>query len=408
MRIIFSLPISAVVLLALSQTNASDWPQWRGPQRDGVALEVKLPAQWPEKLKARYRVEIGEGHAAPVIAGNRVYVFSREQQNEIVRCLDAETGKELWMNSYAAPYKVDPAAAGHGPGPKATPTFAEGKLYTLGMSSQLRCWDSSGKVLWQHDLLAEYQAEGPQYGTSASLLVEGDLVIALVGGRKQGSVIAFDRNSGKEKWKTACDGPAYGAPVAAELAGVHQVLTFTRGEFVSLLPQDGQILWRIPYTTAYEQNIVTPVVYQDLVIISGYSKPALALRIERVGNKLTAREAWKNAKLRMYMSSPVLKGDSLFGHDQSGQIVCVDAKTGATRWAKGNLGDYVSMILAEDRLLCLDDQAELTVLEADPTAYKEVAKIRVSDSPTWAHLALSGGRIFVKDKTHLICFELPA
>ena len=400
-----------VLLTATLPALGQDWPQWRGPQRDGVARGVRPPAQWPDKLRELYRVELGEGHASPVIIAGRLYTFFRAGDREVVRCLDADAGKEVWSFDYAAPYKVDPAAAQHGPGPKVTPTVADGRVYTQGMSSQLYCLDAtSGKVLWHRDLAKEYKTDGPQYGTSASLLVDGDLVIALTGGRKEGAVVAFDKSTGQERWKTPTDGPAYAAPMAFALAGTRQLLTFTRGSFIGLSPQDGRILWQIPYTTNYEQNILTPVVWNDLVIISGFARPTLALRVSRAGEQFKAEEVWKNNDLRMYLSSPVIVGDHLYGHNFSragGPIVCIDLKSGKTVWSKGRMGDYVSLVVLGDRLLCLDETAELTVLEATPKEYKELAKYKVSDSPTWAHLAVTPGRLYVKDKTRLICFELP-
>lgn len=402
------LVVVSVLALTLTETVAEDWPQWRGPERDGVARGFTLPSRWPDKLNERYRVEVGEGHAAPVIVQGRAYVFSRIKDDEVMRCLDAGSGKELWKHSYAAPYKVDPAARGHGPGPKATPTVFGEKVYTQGMSSQLYCLNAeSGKVLWHHDLQKAYQTAGPQYGTSASLLIEGEAVITLVGGKEQGAVVAFDKNTGKELWKTPSDGPAYSAPAVADLAGVRHILTFSRNTFTALAPRDGKVLWQIPFTTAYEQNIVTPLVSKDLVMISGYGKPIQAFRVVKDGPKLSLEDVWKNDQLRMYMSSPVLAGDHVFGHNQRGEVVCLEAKTGKTAWAKGDLGQYASLVLAGDQLLCLDEMAELRVLKADPTEYKEIAKYRVSDSPTWAHLALSQGRFFVKDKTRLICYDLP-
>ncbi len=407
-RSLMCLVLAGFLSVVSFPVSAQDWPQWRGPKRDGVAPMLKLPERWPSKLTELYRIDAGEGHAGPVVVGGRLFLFFRAKNDEVIRCVDAKFTKQLWEQTYAAGYKVDPAAKSHGPGPKATPTCADGLIYTQGMSSQLHCLEAkTGKVVWTRDLQREYRCEGPQFGTAASILVEGDLIITLVGGTKEGAVVAFDRKNGKEIWKTPCDGPAYCSPVAADLAGTRQVLFFTRAEFLSVSPKDGQILWRIPYTTAYEQNIVTPITYKDLVIISGFGKPCQAFRVTKDGEKLTPREVWKNDKLRMYMSSPVLAGEHLFGHDQSGQIVCLEAKTGRTLWNKGNLGQYVSMILAGDRLLCLDEMAELTVLEANPKEYKEVATYKVSDSATWAHLAIAEGRLFVKDKTRLICYEWP-
>ncbi len=402
-------PLGVVmVCLLFGVAAAGDWPQWRGPHRDGVAHGLKVPERWPEQLKEVFRVEVGEGHASPVVAGGRLYQFARQGNDEVVRCLDAGTGKELWKHAYAAPYEMDPAAASHGPGPKATPTVHDGKVYTQGMSSQLHCYDAAtGKVRWRLDLLKEHQAPGPQYGTAASLLVEGNRVIAQVGDRKEGFLIAFDKDTGKEAWKTLCDGPSYCAPVAADLAGVRQVLTFTRNEFVGVAPRDGRILWRLPYRTAYEQNIVTPVVWKDRVIICGVGKAAEAFTLVREAGALKPQSLWNNGDLKMYMTSPVIAGGVLFGHGQGGKLVCVDLESGKTLWSGGELGQYSSSLLAGDKLLCLDNTSHLFVFQVDPKEFRQLAKLRVSDAPTWAHLCVTPERIYVKDKTHLISYEMP-
>jgi outer membrane protein assembly factor BamB len=387
---------------------ARDWPQWRGPNRDGIARGLNPPPQWPEHLKEVFRLEVGEGHAAPVVEEGKLYQFSRERNDEVIRCLDAGSGDELWKHSYSAPYQVDPVAAGHGPGPKATPTVLEGNVYTQGMSSQLYCLNAgTGKIVWRHDLLKEYQADGPQYGTAASLLVEGELVIAQVGDRKQGFVVAFDKQTGKERWKTPSDGPSYCSPTAADLAGTRQVLSFSRNEFLGLAANDGRILWRLPYRTAYEQNIVTPVVWKDRVILAGTGKPTQAFTLEQHGEAFKPKEVWHNGDLRMYMSSPVISGDHLYGHSQNGKLVCLDLQTGQTKWAQGELGEYASTIVAGDKILCLDNTAHFYVIAADPKEFRLIAKVRVSDSPTWAHLAVTPERIYVKDKTRLIAYEMP-
>jgi outer membrane protein assembly factor BamB len=397
----------ALLLLPLT-IAAQDWPQWRGPHRDGTAPQAKLPAAWPQPLaKPAYDLPVGEGHASPVYAQGRLFLFTREKEAEVVRCLDVASGKEQWQFTYAAPYQMDPAAFGHGKGPKATPTYADGKVYTQGMAGQLHCLDvATGREVWKKDLAKEYATTGPQYGTSASILIEGDLAITLTGGRKEGMVVAFDRNTGQEKWKTPCDGPAYQAPYVAMVHGVRQILTFTRREFLSLSPADGKILWRLPYVTDYEQNIVMPVVWKDMVILSGFAKKSQAFRITKAGDTWKTEEVWKADKLRMYMSSPVLAGDHLFAHDQNGFITCVEAATGKTLWSKGRFREYVSMILVGQQLLCLDTEGNLLVLAADPKEYRELARYKVSTSPVWAHLCLAPGRLIVKDKTNVRCYVL--
>jgi outer membrane protein assembly factor BamB len=385
-----------------------DWPQWRGPKRDGESAAVTLPRQWPPQLRRLFSVEVGEGHAAPVVVGDRVVVFARVGEQEVVRAIHARTGEEVWKDSYEAPYTMDPAATAHGKGPKATPTIHDGRVYTHGMSCVFTCYDlQSGKVLWRHDFIKQYQATGPQYGTAASPLIEGNLVLTVIGDAKQGQVLALDRKSGEIRWRTPCDGPAYGSPVAADLAGTRQIVTLTRNTLCGLEPTRGRLLWQTRYHTAYEQNCLTPIVMGDRILISGYMRPTAAYRVTRSGSRFDVTEEWRSDRLKMYMSSPVLHREHLYGLDQTGKFVCLDAKTGQVRWSGGAFGEYASIIRVQDDLLVCDEGGEMAVIAADPGSYQEKARLRLSDQPVWAHLAVVPGVLYVKDRTRLLAYELP-
>src|SRR5918993_1018179 len=252
----------------------TEWPQWRGPKRDG-SVDAALPSQWPEALKKRWETTVGAGHASPVVSDNRVVVIAREGDQEIVRALDVASGKEIWRAAYPAPYDVNPAARSHGAGPKSTPAIAGGRVFTLGIGGVLSAFDlASGKLLWR----VPAPAVLPEYGTATSPLIDGTSVIAHVGGYENGALTSFDAATGKPRWQWNGDGPGYGSPIIATFGGVRQVITQTQKLVVGLDASTGMLLWQMPFTTEFDQNAFTPVVFQDLLILGGIDWPLTAIR----------------------------------------------------------------------------------------------------------------------------------
>jgi outer membrane protein assembly factor BamB len=408
-RVLFLCVLGACAWSFASHGVGQDWPQWRGPNRDGVATGFKLPDIWPRQpLQAVWTVPLGDGYSAPVIVAGKLYTHAREASNEFVYCLDALTGKQIWRHGYAAPYEMNRAATGHGPGPKATTTVVDGRVYAFGISSILTCLDAqSGEVIWSRDLKEEYEAAPAEFGTAGSPLVDGPFVIVPVGGKKGGSVMAFHKKDGSLAWKAiAGELPAFSSPIAADLGGIRHVLTFTEKHFVGLDATNGRELWKYPFTTAYRQNTVTPVVVGDLVIASGLDKFAFALQVKKSGSGVKMTEAWKNRDLRIYMSSPVVVGDHIYGLGGQNALVCVHIPTGKTAWSSGDFGEYCSIVVARDRLLILDTVGNLAVVKADPKSYQEVGRSQVSEGKTWSHLALVQSRIYVRNREQLACIDL--
>src|ERR1700730_6958583 len=199
-----------------AQNAALDWPQWRGPNRDGTLASFSEPKDWPENLTRRWKVEAGTGDATPIVVGSRVYAFTRQGVNEVMRALDAGSGKVVWETSYPAPFEMNSATARHGPGPKSTPTFSNGRLFTLGMSGIVTAFDAAtGKQIWQKPA----PPVEPHFHTAQSALVDRDMVILHVGGHKQGALTAFDQATGAVKWSWDGDGPAYGSAIIADIGG---------------------------------------------------------------------------------------------------------------------------------------------------------------------------------------------
>jgi outer membrane protein assembly factor BamB len=362
------------VLTALAAAGAqtsTDWPQWRGPTRDGV-VGAALPAQWPDALKKRWEIPVGAGHASPVVSGDRVVVIARQGDEEIVRALDVTSGQEIWRAAYPAPYTVNSAAWAHGPGPKSTPAIAGGRVFTLGIGGILSAFDlASGKLIWRIPAPAAL----PMYGSATSPLVDGGNVIAHLGGHDNGALTSFDAATGKPRWQWMGDGPGYGSPIIATFGGVRQVIAQTQKFLVGLNASDGALLWGLPFTTDFDQNAITPIVFQDLLINAGTDLPLTAIRPKLDGGKWIAETVWTNPQTPMFMSSPVLIGGTIYGLTQRsrGQFVAIDAATGKTRWnTQGREGENASMLGSPSWLLASTTNGILVVARASPEKYEEV------------------------------------
>lgn len=395
--------LSLIPLLSL--LSADDWPQWRGPNRDGVVNNSAGPPSWPEQLKQRWKVTVGEGHSSPILLGKSIYVFTRQHGSEFLSAIDIDHGKIIWQQSYAVPYTMNPAAVRHGEGPKSTPVIAGGRLYTLGISGILTCWDAAtGAVQWRKEFTKQFRETSPDYGMAMSPVVDHGVVIAHVGGHDAGALTAFDAASGEVKWQWTGDGPAYASPIIVELGGVRQVITETHNNIVSVAATTGQLLWKIPFTTEYDQNIPTPLVYHDELILSGISKGVMAVRAGEKDGKWSTETVWHNTDVALYMSSPVAGGDLLFGFSQykKGQFFCLDLHTGAARWTgPARQGDNAAVLISGENLIFLKDDAELIVAKATGQGFEPLHTYAVAQSPTWAHPLLLRDGVVIKDATTL-------
>jgi outer membrane protein assembly factor BamB len=410
-----------LLFLVPAVASADDWPQWRGRDRDGHAHGAKLPKTWPEKPpKPLWTAKVGEGQASPAVADGRLFVMGRDDKgNEIVWCLDAATGKEVWKLSYACAYK--PSADSAGQGPKSTPTVDGDRVFAFGVKGMLHCLRvKDGEVLWKHDLhklywgVAKDQWGDDAYstccGAAAAPLVYDKRVLLPVGGKKAGAVTAFERDTGKVAWHSPLkDRSSYASGMIAELAGKKQLVGFTGLRIGGFSLTDGSLLWGEPFEARYEQTILTPVIYKGKVIVGGEGRATFALEVVKKGDKLAAKEVWKNDRLKAYMTSPVAVKDHLYGLSERGELVCVNLEDGETAWGAGAFGSYGSILAAGDVLLVTSKNGELHVVEANPKKFSRKARWKVTgNDPVWGHLALVGSRLYVRDKTDVVCYDLLA
>ena len=402
-RFIWFLVLGSVAIQA--QTPAA-WPQWRGPARDGVASAFTVHAAWPAQLTKKWSAAAGLGHASPVVAGNRVVVHTRQGNREVVTAYDLESGKQLWQDGVDAPYTMNPAATGHGPGPKSTPAIADGRVFTLGISGIFSAHDlATGKLLWRKNA----PPTPPEFGTASSPMVDGTSVIAFLGGQKAGALTAMDVTKGTVKWQWTGDGPAYSSPIMAAFAGTRQIIVQSQTKLVGVGAADGRLLWETPLKTPYEQNSVTPLVVGDLVLSAGLENPTLALRVQAgQGKGWTVTPAWRNEQVSMYMSSPAVSGTAVFGlsNKNRGQFFAIDSVTGKTLWTtKGRDAENASIVRAGEYLLLATTNSELIVARANAARYEEVKRYTVADSAMWAHPAFAGRTIIVKDVNTLTAWS---
>jgi outer membrane protein assembly factor BamB len=345
------------------------------------------------------------------VVGDRVYIHARRGENEVIAALDLADGREVWAHAIETPYTINPAAMAHAKGPKSTPVVAGDRLCILGISGTLSCLDrNTGKLLWSQDFVDRFPVTAPDFGTAMSPLVVEGLVIVHIGGIETGSLSAFRLENGEEVWSWTGDAPAYTSPIVAILGGTRQLITQSRDHEVGIDLASGALLWSFPFETAFKQNIVTPVVTADgLLVISGLARGTFAVRVSRTDAGWETQEVWRNKDLPIYMSSPVLHDGVIFGHShmRRGQLFALDAATGETLWAnEGRVGENASLVIAGDRLLVLTTDGELHIARASRESFATEARYRVAESPTWAHLVVLDGAFLVKDKTGLSLLEL--
>jgi outer membrane protein assembly factor BamB len=376
---------------------SQDWPQWRGPGRDGRTTGFNAPKAWPKELTQKWSTTIGTGDATPSLVGEKLYVFSRQEDNEIVRCLEAGTGKELWQDKYEAEAVKGPDS-GHG-GPRSSPTVVNGRVVTLGVCGKLSCLDAStGKVLWRKD---DFPGAWPRFHTAMSPIVVEGLCIAQLGKETDGAVVAYDLASGAQKWQWAVEGPGYASPVLLTVGGTKMIIAETAKSIVGVSAADGKLLWQAPFAPqGMAYNAATPIVDGQTIIYCGQGRGSKAVKIEKQGETFAAKELWSNPENSVQFNSPILKNNLLFGLSQRGSFFCINAETGKTAWTEptGGRGGYGSIVDAGAVLVALTQKSQLTVFEPNDKQYTEVASIKVADKPTYAYPVLAGKRLFVKDQ----------
>jgi outer membrane protein assembly factor BamB len=402
-----------VLFVLATPLAAEDWPQWLGPRRDSSSTD-SIPA-WKEAPKVLWRIPVGEGHSSPIVAGNRLYLLTKvkNKEEESVTAYDIAGGKEAWSKSYERGRLHDRFVTQFGVGPRSTPALHGGKLFTLGVNGHLNCWTAKdGTLDWTVDTGKQFSPPPLLFGVSCSPLIEGKKVLVNIGG-KGASLVAFNIMDGKVVWKGQDDRPSYSSPAAFGEDKERQVVFLTHDGLVSVNPKDGSVFWRVPLVEILAESSTTPVKASDILLGSSVTFGSLGVQLKLVDGKPKGEQVWKNGQLTCYFGTPVALGEHLYVVSGSpppfaqARLHCVDSKTGKILWTKDKVGTYHATLLrtGDDRLLMLDDFGNLILLEPNTKEYRELARSKVCGK-TWAHPALSNGRLYLRDEKELICLRL--
>lgn len=397
------LPCVGLILAWSRVATAGDlWPQWRGPTRDGI---VHSSTAWPSQLNEaslvrRWHVPLGPGYSGPLISDQLVFATeAKDQAYEAVIALDRTTGKETWRHQWEGYVKVPFFAKSNGDWIRSTPALADGRLYVGGMRDVLVCLDApSGRELWRFDFPKEIHKPLPDFGFVSSPLVAGDAVYVQAGA----GFAKLDRLTGKLLWRTLDDGggmwgSAFSSPILSTLAGTDQLIVQTRDKLAGVQPADGKVLWEQSIKSFRGMNILTPVAIGDRILTSSYGGQTQGWTVSRDGDAWRLLPGW-NLKLEAYMSTPVIHEGNAFLHTKSQHLACIDLATGAKRWQSDQkFGKYMSLIAQRDRILALDERGILFLFQASPDRFIPLAERRVSDSETWAHLAIAESDLAIRD-----------
>jgi outer membrane protein assembly factor BamB len=394
----------ALLILSSSLSYSQDWPQWRGINRDSKVTGFKNPTVWPAELKQIWKVPVGFGDATPVLSGNKIYLNTRKGDQEIILCLDAATGKELWNNSYAAMAVTGPSASQH-PGPRGTPAVSNGKLVTFGASGILSCVNAStGKLIWRKENPTN---AFPAFFTGTSPLIVDGMCIIHLGKKDDGQVIAYDLNSGNEKWKWSGEGPSYSSPSVLTLDGKKLLIVITEKNIISLSLTDGKLLWQVatPVQQRY-YNCVSPYIDGQTIYLTGQGTGIKAIKVEKSGNEYVTKELWSNTEVGAKWNTPILKDGFLYGFTDQKRIYCLNAATGQTAWIdKVVNSDFSTIVDCGSVIIGLTSTDNLIVLKPDGKEYSEVAKYKVSDTPIYTYPVISVNNIYIKDAETLMMYS---
>ena len=401
---LFALVLCAFPALAQdwSRWQSTGWPQWLGPDRNGISPETGLFGEMPSFEEA-WRVQAGKGFSGLSIVGDRIYTMYIHSGEEYAVCLNAGNGEVLWRT------RTDDVLVERqgGDGPRATPTVDGGTVYVFSAQGKLHALDSqTGSQQWHRDLVREFGSQRPRWGFCASPLVAGDLVLIEAGGKGGRSLVAFDKVSGEVAWTTGSDNPGYSSPIAATIGQTRQAVFFTGYGLISVAPQRGRVLWKHPWTTSHDVNAATPVFIPPnrFFISSGYGTGGTVVEVAATDGRYQVAEVWRNKNMKNHFATSIYYEGHLYGFDGS-ILKCLDAETGAETWKTRGYGKG-TLIVADGHLVILGERGNLGVAAATPEGFVEKANTRVFRSKCWTAPALADGRLYLRDESEIVCINV--
>ena len=399
-------PLTAATPAVLTLTPG-DWPEFRGPERDGHARGVRIATDWTESPpQARWRKRIGPGWSSFAVVGKNVYTQEQRGEKEVVVCYHTDSGEERWIHEDATRFTETVA----GPGPRSTPTFHEGKLYTLGANGHLNCLDAAtGKLIWKHDIAADAAAKVPMWAFSSSPLVAQGIVTVFAGGEK-GIVLGYKADTGDLAWKAGEGKHSYCSTQLNKIDGVEQLLICTDVGLLSLQPKDGKLLWKHEWQLPQDMaRVVQParVGERDFLIGTGFDFGTRRIRVKPTAAGWNAdEEVWSTRAIKPYYNDLVVHKGNLYGFDGA-FFVCVNLDDGALRWKQRGFGHGQVLLLPDqDLLLILGEKGQAALVDAKPDGYKSHGQFQAIEGKTWNHPVIAHGKLFVRNGEEIACYQL--
>ena len=396
----------------VSAASALDWPQWRGPDRDGISRETRLLKEWPAGgPQVLWRVSLGEGFSGISVADGRVYTMFSEGDDEFVICLNASNGEEIWRFRSDSTYYESEG----GNGPRATPTIDGELLFTVSAQGKFYALNSvNGEKIWSYDLIRDFNSYMPRWGFSSSPLVEGNMLLVEVGGNNGKFIVAFDKTNGDVLWSSHMDKLGYASPIAVTIGGVRQLIVFAGLRLLAVSTDNGELLWSYPWRTGrFDVHAATPIfIAPDKIFISSaYGKGSAVVQVKVMDSpesgsriKMEVEEIWKNERVQNRLATSVLHGNHLYGFHKT-ILKCIDADTGTEKWKARGFGEG-TLILADDHLIILGDRGELGLVEATPVAFNEVASAEVLSGLCWTVPTIANGRLYARNEKEMVCLDM--
>ena len=390
--------------VATAAARRGSWPDFRGPNRDGRYDATPIRTDWPrEGLPQLWKQPIGPGYASFVVADGRAFTIEQRRQEEVVAAYDVDTGRELWTHGWAGAF----TELLGGDGPRATPTYHDGRVYALGALGELQCLDArTGTLVWRRNILTDNDAPNLQWGMSAAPLIVDDTVVVLPGGANGRSVVAYHRLTGEPVWRSLDDPQAYTSPMLVTIGGMRQILVVTARRAAGLTVGEGRLLWEYPWVTQQAISVAQPLLLgHDRVFLSaGYGHGSAVFEVWPGDNGFVTRTVWENTRMKNKFTSSVLHEGYIYGLDEA-ILACLDAATGELKWKGGRYG-YGQVMLAGDRLIVLAENGDVALVKAMPQRYEEDAKFPAIDGKTWNHPVIADGRLLVRNLREMAAFDI--
>jgi outer membrane protein assembly factor BamB len=394
------------LLYSIPFAETDHWYGWLGENKTGHVNDFIPPKKWPQSLTQKWSISIGSGYGTPILKDNEIFTHTRKNDQEYIACVNKESGKIKWSKMYEAPFKMGGGGEKHGKGPKASPVYSDGTLYTFGISGILSAWNTEdGEKLWSKTPGLSFGQPYAHWGVSNSPLVINNKLISLFGNDQKGALIALDKDSGDTLWTLPCGGTCYSSPTIGTIGGILQVVVLHHESLIGVDPHSGELLWEFPFPhKTHNQNMPTPVVHQGKVLFGGENRGVFCIEPKLKNGNWTLHKPWIQKDVALNMASPLISNHLLFGlsHYGLGRLFCINPKTGKILWQGPPRTAQNAMFLSfRDHVLALTNNGNVKIYLNSENAFQIVANYKVSDTQTWAPPVLLKQGLLIKNSQNL-------